>query len=94
MSDVKNTGGAQEKMEKLNLSSDVKEYKIDVPQEKLDRLKRKLDDYVWPEELDNAGWDYGSPKYIIGDKEQKRRAHINDYQGRYQTLLRPLEEQF
>lgn len=47
--------------------SDIRKYKIDVPQEKLDRLKRKLDDYIWPTELEDAGWDYGSPKY---DRDQ------------------------
>lgn len=43
--------------------SDIREFKIDIPQEKLDRLKRKLEDYIWPTELADAGWDYGSPKY-------------------------------
>lgn len=39
----------------------IRDFKINVPQEKLDRLKRQLDDYQWPRELENAGWDYGSP---------------------------------
>lgn len=42
--------------------SDIREYKISVPQDKIDRLRRKLDDYIWPSELEDAGWDYGSPK--------------------------------
>jgi hypothetical protein len=42
--------------------SDVKEYKINVSQARLDWLRKKLDDYTWPEELENVGWDYGSPK--------------------------------
>lgn len=42
--------------------SSVKEYKIDVPQQKLDRLKRRLDDAEFPDELeDGPGWDYGAP---------------------------------
>jgi hypothetical protein len=42
--------------------SGVKEYKIDVPQQKLDRLKRRLDDAEFPDELeDGPGWDYGAP---------------------------------
>jgi hypothetical protein len=42
--------------------SGIKEYKIDVPQQKLDRLKRRLDDAEFPDELeDGPGWDYGAP---------------------------------
>jgi hypothetical protein len=42
--------------------SGIKEYKIDVPQQKLDRLKRRLDDVEFPDELeDGPGWDYGAP---------------------------------
>ena len=42
--------------------SEVKEYTINVPQEKLDRLKRRLDDTVFPAVLEDATWDYGSPQ--------------------------------
>lgn len=49
--------------------SAIKEYKINVPQEKLDRLKRKIDDYEWPSELEGAGWDYGSPMYVASLSE-------------------------
>jgi Epoxide hydrolase N terminus len=45
--------------------SEVRPYKIDVPQAKLDRLKQKLDDYQWPTELENVGWDYGTPQKDI-----------------------------
>ena len=41
---------------------EVREYKIDVPQAKIDRLMKKLDDVEWPTELENEpGWDFGSP---------------------------------
>lgn len=44
---------------------DIKEYKIAVPQEKLDRLKQKLQDYDWPTELEDAQWQYGSPLWVV-----------------------------
>jgi epoxide hydrolase len=40
---------------------EIREYKIAVPQQKLDRLKKRLADYEWPTELEDAGWDYGAP---------------------------------
>ncbi|EME78691.1 uncharacterized protein MYCFIDRAFT_63545 [Pseudocercospora fijiensis CIRAD86] len=40
----------------------IKEYTIDVPQQKIDRLKKRLDDTDFPSELEgNPAWDYGSP---------------------------------
>jgi hypothetical protein len=47
------------------IMSDIKEYKINVPQEKIEWLKRKLDDYTWPEELEDGGWDYGAPRHVM-----------------------------
>lgn len=44
--------------------AEIREYKINIPQEKIDRLHRQIDDYQWPTELENAGWDYGSPLYV------------------------------
>jgi len=41
--------------------AEIREYNINVPQEKLDRLYRQIDDYRWPTELENVGWDYGAP---------------------------------
>lgn len=38
----------------------VKEYKIDVPQAKIDRLLRKLDDAEYPEGIEGGGDNYGS----------------------------------
>lgn len=46
----------------------IRRYTIDIPQAKLDRLKRRLDDYQWPTELeDDPAWDYGTP-----DKDIRR----------------------
>lgn len=43
---------------------DIKEYKINVSQEKLDRLKKKLELTDWPTELEDAPeWQYGSPMF-------------------------------
>ena len=45
---------------------EIKEYKVNVPQEKIDRLMRRLDDTEFPTELeDDPGWQYGSPMYTI-----------------------------
>ncbi|EME41047.1 hypothetical protein DOTSEDRAFT_136755 [Dothistroma septosporum NZE10] len=41
--------------------SEVKKYSVNVPQAKIDRLKRRLEDTDFPNELEDAGWDYGSP---------------------------------
>ena len=39
----------------------IQPYKIAVPQEKLDILKKKLELASFPDELDDSEWDYGSP---------------------------------
>lgn len=46
--------------------AEIRKYTVNVPQEKLDRLKRRLDDYEWPTALsDESGWDYGTPQSDI-----------------------------
>jgi len=40
--------------------SDIKPYKISVPQEKLDRLQHKLALTDLPDEIDGSGWTHGS----------------------------------
>ncbi|KAH0347073.1 alpha/beta-hydrolase, partial [Aureobasidium melanogenum] len=42
--------------------SDIKPYTISVPQAKLDRLQQKLAVVDLPDELDDAGWDYGASR--------------------------------
>ena len=44
--------------------SNIQPYKIVVPQAKLDRLKAKLELADFPDELEDSGWDRGSP---LGD---------------------------
>jgi len=38
-----------------------KVFQIDVPQARIDRLKQKLSLAEFPDELDESGWDLGSP---------------------------------
>ncbi len=39
---------------------EVQTYKVDVTQDVLDDLKRRLERTRWPDEITNSGWDYGS----------------------------------
>lgn len=39
----------------------IKEYEISVPQSKIDLLHKKIDMVDWPSELENVGFDFGSP---------------------------------
>lgn len=41
--------------------SSIKPYKINVPQDKIDRLHKKLDLCDLPDEIDAAEWEYGAP---------------------------------
>ena len=41
--------------------AEIDPYKVAIPQEKLDRLKQKLALADFPDELDEAAWDYGAP---------------------------------
>ena len=48
----------------------IKEFKIDVPQEKIDRLMKRLDETEFPTELeDGPGWQYGSPMSVKGQNQ-------------------------
>ncbi len=38
----------------------VRPFRIEVPQEILDDLQRRLDATIWPQTLPGAGWDYGT----------------------------------
>ena len=51
-------------------SSEVKPYTIAVPDSKIEHLKSKLAATDWPDELEGAEWDMGSPLADI-----KRLAH-------------------
>ena len=39
---------------------DVQPFKIEVHDEVLDHLRRRLETIRWPDEIPNSGWDYGS----------------------------------
>lgn len=41
--------------------AEIKPFKIAIPDAKLDRLKQKLALTDFPDELEEAGWDYGTP---------------------------------
>lgn len=39
----------------------IQPFAIAIPQDRIDKLRRKLEVTTWPDELDGAGWDYGAP---------------------------------
>jgi microsomal epoxide hydrolase len=43
------------------MSTEISPFRIDVPQEQLDDLKRRLDATRWPDEVPGAGWAQGIP---------------------------------
>ncbi|MEV6280840.1 epoxide hydrolase family protein [Nocardia sp. NPDC051832] len=42
-------------------NSEIRPFRIDIPQADLDRLHSRLADTLWPDELPGVGWDYGMP---------------------------------
>jgi pimeloyl-ACP methyl ester carboxylesterase len=53
----------------------ISPYKISVPQAKLNRLKQKLALADFPDELEDANWDYGAP--LADVKRLTARWHTN-----------------
>ncbi|WP_027502334.1 epoxide hydrolase family protein [Rhodococcus sp. UNC363MFTsu5.1] len=45
----------------------ISPYRIDIPQSALDDLRDRLARTRWPDELDDAGWDYGIPLGRMGE---------------------------
>src|SRR3569833_2293526 len=41
--------------------AEIRPFKIDIPQDALDDLHRRIDDTRWPSELPGVGWDRGVP---------------------------------
>jgi hypothetical protein len=37
-------------------------FTIDIPQDEVDDLQRRLASTRWPDALDGAGWDYGTDR--------------------------------
>jgi pimeloyl-ACP methyl ester carboxylesterase len=46
--------------EPSRLDADVRPFRIDVPQDELDDLRERLARTRWPDEVEGAGWDYGT----------------------------------
>ena len=65
----------------LRIMSDIRPYNVSVPQAKIDRLQQKLAVVDLPDELDDAGWDYGAP---LGDIKELITYWQNDYDWRKQ----------
>ncbi|MEU8900068.1 epoxide hydrolase family protein [Nocardia sp. NPDC048505] len=42
-------------------NTEIRPFRIDVPQTQLDQLHSRLADTLWPDELPGVGWDYGIP---------------------------------
>jgi epoxide hydrolase len=42
-------------------TTEIRPFRIDVPQAELDELRRRLEVTRWPDELPGVGWDYGVP---------------------------------
>ncbi|MEV8341395.1 epoxide hydrolase family protein [Streptomyces niveus] len=45
----------------------VSDFRIGIPQAQLDDLRARLDRVRWPQELPDAGWDYGAPLAYVRD---------------------------
>jgi hypothetical protein len=67
--------------------SSEKPFSISVPDEKLALLRAKLDQTIFPDELDSAGWEYGAPladikrlvaRWKDGYDWRKHEAQLND----------------
>ena len=43
------------------MTSDIRPFRVDIPQPALDDLNRRLDATRWPDELPDVGWKYGIP---------------------------------
>lgn len=61
-------------------------FKVNIPDSELDLLRRKLELTRFPDELDEAGWQYGVPladakrlveRWKVGFDWRKREAEIN-----------------
>ena len=75
--------------------TNIRPYKIDVPQADIDDLHERLDRTRWPEELPGVGWSYGVPLAYLKDVAaywrdtydwRKHEARINEFPG-YMTTI-------
>ncbi|MET8160878.1 epoxide hydrolase family protein [Sphaerisporangium sp. NPDC005289] len=57
----------------MNQNAEIRPFRIDVPQARLDDLHDRLDRTLWPDEIPGTGWDYGVPvEYVRGLAEYWR----------------------
>jgi epoxide hydrolase len=54
-------------------TTDIKPYRIDVPQADLDDLAARLDNTRWPDEVTGAGTDYGMPLAVVNRLAERWR---------------------
>ncbi|KAJ7505821.1 Alpha/Beta hydrolase protein [Mycena galericulata] len=67
-------------------------FRISVPDESISALKQKLKDATFPDELQNAGWEYGPP---LADIRRLVNRWVNGYDWRsHETLLNEELPQF
>ncbi|GAA5127317.1 epoxide hydrolase [Pseudonocardia adelaidensis] len=52
----------------------IRPFRIDVPQSDLDDLHHRLDRALWPDELPDAGWEYGVPAGYLGELAHRWRS--------------------
>lgn len=57
----------------------INPYTISVPDEKLEKLGQKLSLASFPDELDDAGWDYGAP---LADMKRLTQYWIEEFDWR------------
>ncbi|KAI9797676.1 MAG: hypothetical protein M1833_005337 [Piccolia ochrophora] len=77
--------------------SSTRSYKIDVPEKQLDLLKRKLELASFPDEIDDAGWTYGSPlsdvkrltEYWKNEFDWRKQEREINKMPQYMTSIKP-----
>ncbi|MBP2471372.1 microsomal epoxide hydrolase [Crossiella equi] len=65
--------------------SEIKPFRIDIPQSQLDDLNTRLDLTRWPEELPGVGWDYGIPLGYVRELAEYWR-HQYDWRAQEERL--------
>jgi pimeloyl-ACP methyl ester carboxylesterase len=72
----------------VDMSEEIKPFRIDIPQADLDDLRDRLDRTRWPDQIPDSGWDYGVPVEYVrrlaeywrdGYDWRRWEAAINEY---------------
>ena len=61
----------------------AKTFTVHIEQEVLDDLARRLDNIRWPDETDEAGWDYGTD---LGFSASSAAIGVTDSTGAHKKL--------